>query len=181
MSLLRSTPTRAPTLVLAVGNPSRGDDAAGPWLADQLDQWLSQSGISLQDQVEVLCDQQLMVEHALDLVDRQRVLFIDAAAQLPTAFCWTRVSPSPAGPAVSSHQCTPAQLLQLCADTLNAPVPPCWLLSVRGEGFELGAPVSQAMQQTLNTVWPELCDRLTLPADQPWPTDHNPDIAPHHA
>lgn len=180
MSLLRTTPTRAPILVLAVGNPSRGDDAAGPWLADQLDQWLSQSGISLQDQVEVLCDQQLMVEHALDLVDRQRVLFIDAAAQLPTAFCWTRVSPSPAGPAVSSHQCTPAQLLQLCADTLNAPVPPCWLLSVRGEGFELGAPVSQAMQETLNTVWPELRHRLTLPVDQPWPTDSAQDTS-HHA
>jgi hypothetical protein len=29
------------TLVIAVGNPSRGDDAAGPLLAERLSAWLS--------------------------------------------------------------------------------------------------------------------------------------------
>ena len=89
------------TLVIAVGNPSRGDDAAGPLLAERLSSWLSDQAPSLQGtdphHVTVLCDQQLMVEHAYDLRDRDRVLFIDAAAKQGDPVHWQRVEASACG------------------------------------------------------------------------------------
>ena len=46
---------------------------------------------------------QLMVEHAYDLRDRDRVLFIDAAARQGEPVQWQRIEASAGGPAISSH------------------------------------------------------------------------------
>ena len=62
---------RAPLLVLAVGNPSRGDDALGPMLAERLES-------AALPGVEVITEFQLQVENALDLEGRERVIFVDA-------------------------------------------------------------------------------------------------------
>ncbi|MDP2785684.1 MAG: Ni/Fe hydrogenase, partial [Sulfurimicrobium sp.] len=62
----------APLLVFGYGNPSRGDDALGPLLLEQL------AALNL-PHVELLTDFQLQVEHAVDLQGRERVLFIDAS------------------------------------------------------------------------------------------------------
>ena len=69
-----SCPAVAPVLVFGWGNLSRGDDALGPMLVDRLRALLpDDSG------VEFLDDYQLQIEHALDLVGRDRVLFVDAS------------------------------------------------------------------------------------------------------
>ena len=82
----------APLLVFGWGNPSRGDDALGPllveWLADQA-QAQRAAG-----RLECLTDFQLQVEHALDLVGRERVLFVDAAIGLQTPFAVSKVHPA---------------------------------------------------------------------------------------
>ena len=62
----------APLLVIAVGNRSRGDDALGPALLDGL---RDDAAIG----VDLLEEFQLQVEHALDLVGRRGVLFVDAS------------------------------------------------------------------------------------------------------
>jgi hydrogenase maturation protease len=67
--------SRASWLVLAVGNPSRGDDALGPALLERL----RDAGVDAAGDVELLTDFQLQIEHALDLQGRQAVLFVDAA------------------------------------------------------------------------------------------------------
>lgn len=173
----------ATTLVVAVGNPSRGDDAAGPLLADRLASWLNDPSHGDRSTgahtVTVLCDQQLMVEHAYDLRDRDRVLFIDAAAKQGEPVQWHRIEASANGPAISSHQCTPSQLLHLCAHTLQIPPPQAWLLSLRGEGFELGAPVSAAMQAAMAQAWDEILAWITHPEVHGQPTRQT--SAPHHA
>lgn len=70
----------APLLVLGWGNPSRGDDALGPMLVDAL---VAYAGRALPaGTVDCLSDYQLQIEHALDLVGRERVLFVDAARGL---------------------------------------------------------------------------------------------------
>lgn len=165
--LLVDAPQRPATLVMAIGNPSRGDDAAGPWLAERLADWLQGDGRPHQDDIEVICEQQLMVEHALDLAGRTRVLFIDAAAQQDALVCWQPIQPATSGPSLSSHQCTPAQLLQLCLHTLREPAPPSWLLSLRGAAFELGAPMSTSLQAALQQVWLPLLAWLTQAPDSP--------------
>jgi hydrogenase maturation protease len=173
----------ARTLMIAVGNPSRGDDAAGPLLAERLSFWLKDQGQNPDGadphHLTVLCDQQLMVEHAYDLRGRDRVLFIDAAARQGEPVQWQRVEASACGPAISSHQCTPAQLLHLCAHTLQIPPPQASLLSLRGEGFELGAPVSGAMHAAMAQAWDEILAWVATPEVNGQPV--RPAAAPHHA
>ena len=157
MSWLQDDTAKAPILVLAVGNPSRGDDAFGPLLAQRLSTWLDEvPNPDLHTQVEVICDQQLVVEHVLDLQGRQRVLFIDAAAQGDAPLALTTVAALSAPPAVTSHACTPAQLLALHQAMLHAEPPPADLLTVVGQGFELGHPLSASAEQGLQNAWPLL-------------------------
>lgn len=169
----------ATTLVVAVGNPSRGDDAAGPLLAERLSSWLNGDGGACLHDLTILCDQQLMVEHAYDLRGRDRVLFIDAAARQWEPVQWQRIEASAGGPAISSHQCTPSQLLHLCTHTLQITPPCAWLLSLRGEDFELGAPVSATMQAAMDQAWDAILAWVATPEV------NGPSVrqaaAPHHA
>ncbi len=151
------------TLVVTVGNPSRGDDAVGPLLAERLCDWLKHDGFIHRLDLAIVSDQQLMVEHAYDLRWRDRVLFIDAAARQSQPVQWRRIRAARSGPALSSHQCTPGQLLHLCAHTLKQRTPRAWLLSLRGENFELGAPLSDAMQQAMTQAWPEILHWIAPP------------------
>lgn len=131
---------KPPLLVLAAGNPARGDDGAGPWLAARL------AGPG----VEVLEDYQFQVEHALDLEGRAAVLFIDAARPGAAGAAGLRlapVDPASALPALS-HALTPAGVLHV-AQRLGRPLPPAWLLAVEGEAFGLGEGLGDAMRQRL--------------------------------
>jgi hydrogenase maturation protease len=144
-------------LVIGIGNPSRGDDAVGPMLVERLQAAIDHVGV--EDAVEVLCDQQLMVEHALDVEGRRAVVFLDAAVG-PAG----RVSCDPVVPAVGlpvlSHRCSPAQLLGLVTSTLQRPAPPAWTVSVGGHGFELGAPLHPTTASALDDAWNTLVERL---------------------
>ena len=138
----RSDETRdvPPLLVLAWGNLSRGDDALGPLCLAALREQLPEN---LQDQVEFLDDYQLQIEHALDLMGRQRVLLIDASLSCPAPFQVTEPKPTQDA-SLSTHALSPQALLQVYQDLQGAPPPPCFLLAIRGEQFELGAPPSPA-------------------------------------
>lgn len=131
-----------PWLVIAVGNPSRGDDALGPTLIDRL------HAHHLRE-VELLTDFQLQVEHALDLQDRRGVLFIDAAhpgrADEPVQL---RPLAPDAGPPVGSHALRPEAVLQVAGRVLKR-VPPAWLLAIEGVSFGLGEGLSEAARQRL--------------------------------
>ena len=126
----------APTLVLAVGNPSRGDDALGPETA----RWLEAQGIA---GVEVLVDFQCQVEHALDLAGRRRVVFVDASAALARDFELRPLAANP-GPAFTTHALEPGAVLHHCHALTGAAPPEAWTLAIRGESFGLGEPLSAA-------------------------------------
>jgi hydrogenase maturation protease len=137
----------APLLVLAIGNPSRGDDAVGPALIDAL----RAAGVGRDGKVELMTDFQLQVEHALDLCDRRAVLFVDAArpgARGDGGVALEPVDPD-AAPLVLSHAITPAAVLQV-ALRLGVALPPCWLLTIEGESFDLGTELSLAAWQRLS-------------------------------
>jgi hydrogenase maturation protease len=122
-----------PLLVIGIGNPSRGDDALGPLAAEHI------AALGLAG-VEVLTDFQLQVEHALDLVGRQRVLFIDASAALDDAYVLAPLA-AERDASISTHALAPPAVLY-CHEQLIGPAPPCWLLAIRGQSFELGAELS---------------------------------------
>jgi hydrogenase maturation protease len=134
-------------LVLAVGNPSRGDDALGPALLDAL----QTLGADAAGDVELLTDFQLQVEHALDLQGRRAVLFVDAARPGAVAaeagVALSALAPALALPALS-HALSASAVLHV-ARSLGGPLPPAWQLAIEGAAFGLGEPISTAAQARL--------------------------------
>jgi hydrogenase maturation protease len=152
--MMADVPAAAPVLVFAVGNPSRGDDAVGPLLAE----WLVERALP---GVEVLVDYQLQVEHALDLERRDRVVFVDACVDAEAPAVVRRVVPDGRF-AHTSHALAPAQVLETYRRVTGREPPESWLVGVRGERFELGAGLSRVAARGCDAARPlllELCAR----------------------
>ena len=135
----------APLLVFGWGNASRGDDALGPLFIERLRERLSPADIA---RIDFLDDYQLQVEHALDLVGRERVLFVDASLACAAPFEATAVQPQ-RDCTFTTHAMSPAALLQVYVELQASPPPPCTLLAIRGERFELGEPPGEAALSNL--------------------------------
>ncbi|AGX87073.1 hydrogenase maturation protease [Candidatus Symbiobacter mobilis] len=136
----------APLLVLAWGNPARGDDALGPSFLEALHNVLPQ-----REQVELLEDFQLMPEHALDLLGRERVLFVDASATAAAPFT-TRPLHAAQDASHTTHALSPEAVLQVYLTLQGHPAPPSTLLAIRGEQFELGQSLSPSAQAHLQAA-----------------------------
>lgn len=129
-------------LIFGYGNPSRGDDALGPLLVEQLEPLLSRDQRRIAGGIETLTDFQLQVEHALDLTGRRLVLFVDAHLDCPSPWRLTPLHAA-ADASYSTHAISPASVLRVYEDIKAVAPPPSFLLGIRGECFELGEPLSQ--------------------------------------
>lgn len=137
----------APTLIFGWGNPSRGDDALGPALLDAVEALLP--GHPEWGGVELLTDFQLQVEHALDLEGRRRVLFVDASASALGAPFRAHAIRAARDSSFTSHALSPQGVLHVFTEMKGTEPPPCTLLAIAGEAFELGEPLSRAAQDHL--------------------------------
>ncbi len=124
----------APLLVFAIGNESRGDDALAPLLLRQL----QTENIP---QVEFIEDFQLQVEHVTDLSGRNAVLFVDADMSCAAPFHFSAISAAQDN-SYTSHAMTPFALLHTFRQVYGTDAPACFLLRIRGYGFELGEQIS---------------------------------------
>jgi hydrogenase maturation protease len=122
----------APTLVFGWGNASRGDDALGPLFVERL-------RAAAPPGVECLDDYQLQPEHALDLAGRERVLFVDASVVAAPPFEVSVLLPTH-DTSFTTHALSPQAMLQVFRDIYGTNPPPCTLLAIRGQRFELGEP-----------------------------------------
>lgn len=135
-------------LILACGNPSRGDDALGPRLIERLEAVAARlPALSL----ERLTDFQLQIEHALDLVGRDLAIFADAALSGPEPFDFVPVRPQPAA-AMTTHAMSPGAVLRVYRQVIGAEPPDCRLLAIRGYRFELGEPLSVQAEANLEAA-----------------------------
>ena len=134
----------APILVFGWGNPSRGDDALGPLFIDHI------AALQLPG-VECLTDFQLQVEHALDLENRKRILFIDASIDATGPFAVT-VLEAARDASFTTHAMTPEAVMHVYVELHDEPPPPCTLLAIRGERFELGEAISPAAATHLDAA-----------------------------
>lgn len=133
-----------PVLIFAYGNLSRGDDALGPLLLEHLET----SATPLLHSVDILTDFQLQIEHALDLESRDLVLFIDASVACQHAYDFTELEPA-FDHTYTTHAMSPAAVLAVYQSIKKHMPPPCFLLSIKGEHFELGESLSVAAEQHL--------------------------------
>ena len=132
-----------PVLVFGYGNPSRGDDALGPLLLEFVDTHLDSNTI------EILSDFQLQIEHALDLENRELVLFVDASVACVSALDFVWLEPA-RDDSFTTHAMSPSAVLQVYQAIKKQVPPPCFLLSIKAEKMELGERLTTQAQDHLN-------------------------------
>lgn len=161
-SSMAGSTRQAEVLIFGYGNPSRGDDALGPLLLERLEPLLTPTMHAAAGGIELLTDFQLQVEHAFDLKGRRFVLFADAHVACPSPWQLTAVQPA-RDVSYSTHAISPASVLGVYQQVLNETPPPCFLLAIRGERFELGEPLTPQAEANLNAAVERV---LTFIADQ---------------
>lgn len=129
-------------LVFGWGNPSRGDDALGPAFIGEAQR---------RDEVELVVDYQLQPEHALDLVGRDEVLFVDAAVDAGEPFEVREVT-ADAAASLTTHHLSPAALLHVYEKLTGQKAPPARVLAIRGWQFGLGEALSERARKNLEAA-----------------------------
>lgn len=117
----------AKILLLAIGNPARGDDGLGPALADHFERHPAEG-------LRVLWNYQASVEDSAEFPDHDAVIFVDASCTGEEPFLFQRVAPR-RSEFLSSHDLAPEAVVDLACQTLG------WrghayLLAIRGYAFE---------------------------------------------
>ena len=147
-------------LILGYGNPLRGDDAIGPAVLRELEH------SSLAARAQFLQGQQLGPELSEPLAASEAAIFIDAAANGLPGEIRTRELHAIDGTSHGlTHQVCPETLLTLARE-LYGHAPRAVLVTICGEDFALGAPLSECAQKAIRTCLPliaSLADKL-LPA-----------------
>lgn len=128
MTQSRSAGTRV--LIIGYGSPIRGDDAIGPLVADRLEC----EGVP--EGVEVISRHILTAELVADLVEHDRVIFLDAAVDGPPGEVRCRqLAPDASAMSTMAHFLDPRELLAWC-ETLYGQVPETFLVSACGTSFD---------------------------------------------
>lgn len=140
----------SPILVFAYGNPSRGDDALGPSMYELLVERQQRNGL-LTD-VELLTDFQLQIEHATDLQQRKRVIFIDASMTASPPFEFHPLLPEQ-DISYTTHAMSPAAVLSVYQQVNQQAPPSSYMLAIRGYAFELGEPLSSPARTHLQAAF----------------------------
>lgn len=149
-------------LIIGYGNPLRSDDGLGWHVAQQLSTLLQSSD------VEVIAQQQLTPELAETASHFERILFIDAARDLPPG--QLRCEKLDVGgrlareaqPSGYAHFLTPASLLAWTAE-LYSKFPEAYCLSVGGESFAEGEILTSAAQGASQPLLEKVRSLIALP------------------
>ena len=157
---MNGRPTPAPVLILTYGNPSRGDDALGPVMFDMLEKHKQETNDL--DRVDILTDFQLQIEHAVDLEDRQCVLFIDAGVSCAEPFEIHQLQ-ARRDDSFTTHAMSPASVLAVYQQIKQEEAPPACLLTIRAYEFGLGLPMSAAAKKNLDLAYQYIIDGKWIP------------------
>lgn len=118
------------TLIIGYGSPIRGDDAIGPLVADRL------MAEGVPDGVEVVSRHILTAELVADLVEHDRIVFLDATVEgTPGEVRCRTLAPDASAMSTMAHFLDPRELLAWC-ETLYGKVPETFLVSACGTSFD---------------------------------------------
>ncbi len=163
---MAASPANSPmgVVLFGYGNPSRGDDALGPLLLERAEDW---AGRHQELRVQAVTDFQLQIEHALDLQGCDLALFMDADVACDKAFSLCRVAPDQDA-TYTTHELSPAAVLQVYRTVEGREPPPAYILSLHGERFDLGQPLSPAAVRSLDAAWILLKELLSDGRPEAW-------------
>jgi len=147
----------APVLIFTWGNPSRGDDALGPVLFDMLEVYKRETGEL--PEVEVLTDFQLQIEHAVDLEERECIIFVDASITCAEPFELEQLA-GERDDTFTTHAMSPASLLSVYKQVNGCEPPPSYLLTIRAYEFGLGKEMTAQARENLQQAFEHI---LTKP------------------
>jgi hydrogenase maturation protease len=151
---MRYDATNKPILVIGYGNILRCDDGVGWAAARRLTDQLPS------DLASVLTAPQLLPELAETVSHAERVIFIDADAQLPAGEVRKlSLQPGPMSGRTIGHHQTPEGMLRL-AEELYGHAPHAELYSIGGADFSFGCTLSPAVQVALRKVVLEIVDEV---------------------
>ena len=148
--------------IFLFGNAARGDDALGEQLHTLLRQELARTDSLLNTiAIRLVADFQLQPEHIFDLKDARLGVFVDAHHDASSGVQWRQIQPG-SQLQFSSHSLPVESLLFLYATSFAQAPPPCYLMTMGGEQFELGAGLSPTAQRNLQTAYPMLLEKLEI-------------------
>jgi hydrogenase maturation protease len=137
---------RAAILIFSYGNPSRGDDTLGPAMFELLEKHKQQS--CELGNVDLLTDYQLQIEHAVDLEQRECVLFIDASVSASPPYEFHQLQPE-RDDSYTTHAMSPASVLAVYQQINQRKPPPSYMLTIRGYEFALGQLMTEQAKMNL--------------------------------
>ncbi len=141
-----ATATRIRWLVIGYGNTLRGDDAAGPLVAERVAGWQ-------RPDVEALAVPQLTPELAASLAGADAVVFVDATVRARSVGLDELAADANA--ARLEHAATPPALLALARKAFGR-APRAWLLTIPAERLDFGAALSPLAADGVATALAEL-------------------------
>lgn len=147
MPAIESFPIKV--LVVGYGNELRSDDGVGPWVVERLSERCKDPG------VEFLACHQLLPEHAEPVSRSKRVIFIDAAADLPPGKMTCRRVRAETALKNVGHFFTPSGLLGM-SEAVYGHGPEALVFAIGAESFEVG----DSLTPNIRAVADRLCDRL---------------------
>lgn len=138
-------------IVLACGNPLRGDDGVAVQVARRLE--ASQSD----PQTEILCAQQWTAEFAERISHAELAVFVDASVDIsPGKIQLQEVHASGEQPRVRTQSMSPEQLLLLAKQTYGRAPAQAFLVRIGAASFahgrDLTTPVRQAIPKALEQI-----------------------------
>ena len=152
-----------PVLLFGYGNPSRGDDALGPLLLEAM----MNSSVIDHDNIEILTDFQLQIEHALDMEGRHLILFVDASVSCQAPFEFQKLKPNQ-DKSYTTHAMSPEVVLEVYRSINKDNPPPSFSLSIKAEQFGLGQPLSVNAKENLQEASHFSKQLLTYPELEKW-------------
>ena len=131
-------------LILACGNPQRGDDGVGSHVADALLAGFCDA------ETKVHSHQQWLPEMAEAISEADLVIFVDASTELAPGEVSSRaLRPAAAKAEAFTHSMRPAGLLELAGQLYGKTPEAAYLVTIGGESFELSEQLSETVRHAV--------------------------------
>lgn len=136
-----------PALLLACGNPLRGDDGFGGWVASKAQQQFVGS------QLEVVASRQFTPEMAEPISTADTVIFVDCSATSEPGHISLHPVEATTKPArLMTHHMSPESLLWMSHELYGRTPRVAYVITVGGDSFKMEERLSDAVRQAAPAV-----------------------------